>query len=272
MTLVCWINGDEEGQLSPFDRGLHYGDGLFETMRVVDGRIRLLERHLARLGIGCDRLEIARPRPDLLLGELNNAARTPGVGLLKLIVTRGSGGRGYRAPQAATPTRLIAAYPPPDHPADWADAGIDVRFCATALAEQPLLAGLKHLNRLEQVCARNEWTGATPQEGLMLDGQGRVICGTMSNLFAIRRGVWCTPRIDRCGVAGTMRAAILDAAMAAGHACVESDLTRADVLAADELFLTNAVAGAWPVRSLAGTRTGAPKAVRLAQGWIRSFS
>jgi len=272
MTLAYWVNGERDGAVSPFDRGLHYGDGLFETMRVVDGRIRLLDQHLGRLGAGCERLAIARPPAALLLAELHEAARIPTAGVVKLIVTRGSGGRGYRAPESPATTRWIAAYPPPDHAALWAQHGVDVRFCTTVLSEQPALAGLKHLNRLEQVCARNEWSGAKPQEGLMLDAHGRVVCGTMSNLFAIRGGIWATPRIDRCGVAGTMRATILQAARAAGKTCVEVDLDRSDVEDADELFLTNAVVGAWPVRSLEGLPSGAPGAVRLAQGWIRSLS
>jgi len=106
----------------------------------------------------------------------------------------------------------------------------------------------------------------------MLDAAGWVVCGTMTNLFAIRGGRWMTPRVDRCGVAGTMRASILDAAAAAGHACIEIDLSRADVEAADELFLTNAVVGAWPVRHLGGIPGGPPRAVRLVQDWIRALS
>ena len=269
--LSAWVNGEPATGLSIQDRGLQYGDGLFETMRVAASGVRLLDRHMARLALGCTRLGIPLPGPQLLRAELATAAAVPGTGVIKLILTRGEGGRGYRAPATPGATRIVLSYPAPTHALEWSTDGIAVRYCTTRLAIQPLLAGLKHLNRLEQVCARNEWTDASPQEGLMMDTDGRVVCGTMSNLFVIRGAQWRTPRLDRCGVAGTMRAALLDAAAAAGVDCAEADLTRADVDAAEEVFLSNAVLGACPVRELEGRRLGQESGVRLAQAWIRAL-
>ena len=271
--LGWWINGVAGAALSSEDRGLHYGDGLFETMRVTaSGGLRLLERHLERLELGCARLGLVAPRRALLAAELHAAAAIPRAGVVKLILTRGVGGRGYRPPADAIPTRFVAAYEAPDPPDEWIRDGIEVRTCDTRLAFQPRLAGLKHLNRLEQVCARSEWSGLVPQEGLMLDMDGRVVCATSSNLFVIRRDEWLTPGVDRCGVAGTMRAALLAAAAEAGVRCRAAELYPDDLAGADELFLTNAVHGAWPVRSLDGVPVSTGPAVRLAQEWIRGWS
>ncbi len=270
--LACWVNGVRGGALDPMDRGLHYGDGLFETMCVTARGVRQLEAHLGRLRKGCERLSIPAPALPELRTELATAAAIPGAGVIKLIVTRGAGGRGYRAPEAPQPTRVIAVYPPAPYPQDWSEEGVALRYCTTTLSVQPAFAGLKHLNRLEQVHARGEWTGPEPQEGLMSDAAGRVVCGTMSNLFIVSDGVWSTPSVDRCGVAGTMRAAVLAAASGAGIACLQRDLVRADLEAAEELFVTNAVIGAWPVKMLAGVRRRRGPAVAMAQEWIRALS
>lgn len=266
--IAWWLNGVAGAAVDPVDRGLHYGDGVFETLRVRDGRPRALERHLDRLSHGLGRLGIPPPARDILAAELQRAAACPSAGVVKLIVTRGAGGRGYRTPEHPQPMRLVAAYPAPGYLAQWSETGVAVRYCETRLAPQPRLAGLKHLNRLEQVLARAEWDTDLFDEGLMLDPEGRVVCGTLSNLFVVRDGRWRTPRVDRCGVAGTMRAALLAAAQEAGIDAREADLTPADLAGADEIFLSNAVAGAWPVRRIADRELAPGPAVRLAQQWV----
>lgn len=266
--IACWINGVAGAGVDPTDRGLQYGDGLFETMRVVDGRIRLIDRHLARLRLGCERLSIAPVSGQALRAELDEAAALPGAGVIKLIVTRGAGGRGYRAAAASATNRIVIAYPSPVYAPHCAEHGVALRYCDTVLSTQAALAGLKHLNRLEQVLARNEWADAPPEEGLMLDCAGRVVCGTMTNLFAVIDAGLRTPDVSRCGVAGTMRATVIEAATAAGMPCAIGDLTPGDLGAASELFVTNALIGAWPVATLAGRRYGPGPAVRRVQGWI----
>jgi 4-amino-4-deoxychorismate lyase len=243
----CWVNGTPEAALSPQDRGLQYGDGLFETMAVREGCIALLERHLARLSRGCERLGIDGVDAGVLRSELQHAAGGSGVGVIKLIVTRGTQGRGYRPLPHTLPTRILTTYPAPEYPVEWARAGVQVRICALRLAEQPQLAGLKHLNRLEQVLARREWSGRVPQEGLMLDTAGRVVGGTMCNVFANLAGKLVTPRVERCGVAGVMREAVLVRAESLGMECQQRDLALDELLEAQEIFLTNALIGIWPV-------------------------
>jgi len=246
---LAWIDGRPADLLPVTDRGLAYGDGLFETIAVRHGRIALLERHLQRLGEGARRLllplDLAQVRAELLAfaGEL-------GDGVAKLIVTRGDGQRGYAPPAAARCRRILSASPPPAYPARHRLDGIRLFPCVTRLAEQPLLAGLKHLNRLEQVMARAEWQDPACPEGLMRDSSGRVIEGVYSNLFVVRGGELLTPALERCGVAGVMRAEILARAAAAGFLVRIGDLDYPALLAADEVFLCNSQYGIWPVVAL----------------------
>ncbi len=244
------MNGVRAAGLSLADRGLHYGDGLFETIAIRFGAPCLWSEHLARLGLGAARLGIPLPDPQLLLTECLDLAGGAAVGVVKLILTRGCGGRGYRPPQDPVPTRILALYPQPAEPPGAAELGVAVRWCATRLGENPHLAGIKHLNRLEQVLARAEWDDDACPEGLMSDCYGRVIAGTMTNVFVYTGGRLLTPRLERCGVAGTARALVLRLAPGVGVPVAEVDLRPADLDAADGVFLTNAVIGAWPVRRL----------------------
>jgi 4-amino-4-deoxychorismate lyase len=241
------------GTVDPCDRGLQYGDGLFETMALVDGRVRRLELHMARLEEGCARLGIAFPGKEAVLSDISQLAAHPVAGtgrrVVKIIVTRGAGGRGYRGEDGKS-TRIASVHAWPDTPTDWASQGVVIRLCALTLADQPILAGLKHLNRLEQVLARREWHDELIAEGLLRNPRGHVVCGTMSNLFAASAGRLLTPRLDRSGVAGTVRAWILEWARRAAVPCEEIELNVEDLLRADEVFLTNAIVGLWPVTRL----------------------
>jgi len=247
------INGAAADRLPIADRGLQYGDGLFETLAVQGGVPCLWHAHFDRLARGADRLKIPYPPQELFLRECRQLAGGESTGVVKIILTRGRGGRGYSPPETPRPTRILTLHPWPDYPADRGKRGIDVIFCRTPLGENPVLAGLKHLNRLEQVLARSEWRDPGIAEGLMQDGRGRIIGGTMSNLFLVRAGRLLTPRLDTCGIAGTVRDLVLRIAGAFGIEVLERDIMRADLIAADGLFLTNALIGVWPVRRL-GTR------------------
>jgi len=242
-----WIDGQPAQTLSVKDRGLAYGDGLFETIAVRAGQPSLLERHMQRLSNGCDRLAIPADLP-LIREELSAFAAQLGEGVMKLIVTRGDGQRGYAPSLDAQPRRILQGSPLPAYPSANAEEGISLFPCTTRLAEQPLLAGLKHLNRLEQVLARSEWQDVTYAEGLMRDGSGRIIEGVYSNLFLIKDRVLLTADLSRCGVAGVMRAELLEQARCLGIACEVRDIHDIDLQQADEVFVCNSVYGIWPVR------------------------
>jgi 4-amino-4-deoxychorismate lyase len=240
------VNGGATDEVSSLDRGLLYGDGLFETIAVQDGRPRFWRRHLARLRAGCERLGISQPVEDRLREEADALVAGVDRGVLKLIVTRGCGGRGYRSEIPLHPTRILQLHPWPDYPGHCQVSGVRVRLCHQRLGHIPALAGIKHLNRLEQVLARMEWDDPAIMEGVLLDTDGRLVEGTMSNLFMIRDGVLMTPALDRCGVAGVLRGVVLE--LAAGLMPVQVGALQPDDLrTADEAFLTNSLIGIWPV-------------------------
>lgn len=256
------VNGSDQSGVDPGDRGLSYGDGLFETLAVSAGQALEWEAHLERLGRGCARLGIPPPDPSVLAEEATRIIPADGRGVLKIILTRGSGGRGYRPPSEPLPTRILALYPWPDYAPACYREGVAVRLCETRLGRNPALAGLKHLNRLEQVLARSEWADEDIAEGLMLDEQGQVIEGTMSNLFVLSEGRLHTPALEQCGVAGIVRARVLEVAASLGIETRVAPLRLEQVLQAQEAFLSNSLIGIWPIRTV---RAGAGRVFGTAQ-------
>jgi 4-amino-4-deoxychorismate lyase len=268
--MLRWVDGRPGETLSSLDRGLAYGDGLFETIAVCHARPRLLEYHLQRLADGCRRLSIPLDAK-LLRAELLAFTGELGEGVAKLIVTRGDAGRGYAPPAEAEPRRLLLGSPWPSYPDANATQGIELFPCATRLAEQPLLAGLKHLNRLEQVIARGEWQDPRFAEGLMRDLSGRVVEGVFSNLFLVRQGRLITADLGRCGVAGVMRRWLLEQAAARQIAVEIRDIDYAELFRADELFLCNSLYGIWPVCRLDRHDWPVGALTRKLQGILRTL-
>jgi 4-amino-4-deoxychorismate lyase len=267
MTHACWIDGQAADALPLTDRGLHYGDGLFETLALRAGSIRRLDMHLERLSEGCGRLGMPKPDEQQLRRELDTAIRGQAEAVLKLMLTRGSGGRGYRPPAGPQPTRVLFRYPWPAYPWEWSEHGIGLRICRTRLGLNPALAGLKHLNRLEQVMARAEWDD-DPQEGLMLDADGSVIEGTMTNLFASpAEGRLVTPDLTLAGVAGVTRRHILDQARKAGLSVEVRSLALDELLESREIFVCNSIAGVWPVQRIESRAYPVGPLTRRAAAW-----
>lgn len=227
--------------IDPANRGLAYGDGLFETMRVHRGEVPLWPRHFARLRDGAERLGIALPPVGSIEAAIVDACAGRGAGVVKLLLTRGEGGRGYAPPTGVATTWLLALHALPAPPV----AGLRLLWCETRLASQPALAGIKHCNRLEQVLARIEVDAAGCDEGLTRDMAGNAICATSANLLAWRDGRWLTPRVDACGVAGVMRGWLLEQGLVQ-----VADLATETVDSAGALALCNAVRGILPVASL----------------------
>ena len=249
----AWINGRSGAKIDHRDRGIQYGDGVFETMRVRSGRVRLLDYHLERLYAGCRRLKIAGPPRESLQPELERIATRRSEGVLKLIVTRGSGPRGYRPTGLERCTRILTLHALPQAVLTGGSTPVRVRLCATLIGLNPVLAGLKTLNRLESVLARAEWRDTRIWEGLMLDVDQHIVCGTMSNLFLRRGSTLMTPMLDRCGVAGVMRRWILEAAGDLRLRAIERRVDWQDLRDAEEVFMSNAVVG---LRSVAVIERG----------------
>lgn len=249
------INGLPDDRIAISDRGLQYGDGLFETMAFRAGTLEFIDAHIARLIDGCRRLNIEFAQAEKLTNELHIVCQslTDTDAIIKVIITRGSGGRGYLATSGVEPTRIISTYPLPNYPIHYSQAGVKVRLCTHTLSENPALAGIKHLNRLDQVLARNEWHDSDIAEGIMLDYAGNVIEGTMSNVFIVKAGKLFTPILDKSGVAGVMRAQIILLADLLNIPVVEARVHIDDFMAADEIFISNSVIGIWPVSEMDNT-------------------
>ncbi|MFQ6023297.1 MAG: aminodeoxychorismate lyase [Acidiferrobacterales bacterium] len=242
------VNGEAGDRLSIRDRGFQYGDGVFETIAVHHSKPLLWARHVARLHHGCARLQINVATDDYRLREeVDRLCTGVSRAVLKIVITRGESGRGYRSPRNVTPTRVMSLAEWPDYPPKNAVTGVNVRICRTRMSRNPQLAGIKHLNRLEQVLARSEWQDEF-DEGLMLDEDNRIVEGTMSNVFLVSQGTLLTPDLSESGVAGVMRETVMDHANALSLPCRVTRVAREALGNADEIFLTNSLIGIWPVR------------------------
>ena len=251
------VNGELRNAISAGDRGLHFGDGVFETVAIEHGRALLLDRHLRRLGDGCTRLAIATPDAMVLEGECAIVCQGVEHGVLKIMITRGTGGRGYATSGGASPSRIVARHPWPSHPENARRDGVAVRICETRLGRNPRLAGIKHLNRLEQVLARGEEHRGECAEGIMLDERERVVEGISSNVFMRLCSRLMTPDLSVCGVAGIMRELVMELAVEVEGLEPEVRTISLDDLAwANECFLTNSLIGIWPINNLDGKALG----------------
>jgi 4-amino-4-deoxychorismate lyase len=244
------INGKPGDQVLFSDRGLQYGDGLFETLAVMQGSPCLWQRHMARLSRGETALGLPPSDKQLLEQEARVLCAEQEQAVLKIILTRGSGGRGYTPPSPSSPRRLVSIHPWPDYPQTWYTQGIHLEICQTRIGRNSQLAGLKHLNRLEQVLARKECQEASLVECLMMDERGRVICGTQSNLFMLQNNAIYTPDLSHSGIAGVVRELVIEIAQQLSIPLVIADLDRNRLMKADALFVTNSVMGLCPVATL----------------------
>ncbi|MFO7604536.1 MAG: aminodeoxychorismate lyase [Gammaproteobacteria bacterium] len=244
-----WIDGTENATLALYDRGMQYGDGVFETMRLQHGTIHMWEAHLSRLQSGCQRLNI-KLDTEVLRAQMQAITAQLDTGVLKLMVTRGAGGRGYRTDPDTSPTLGWLYTESPDYPSRYYTEGVDVCLCKTLVSRQPLLAGIKHLNRLENVMARQEWQDEF-QEGLMCDESGNIIEGTMTNFFAVKGDILMTPSLSHSGVHGIMRQRLLDIAPQFGFKVAIRDIAVGDIQTVDNVLLSNSLIGVWPVRRIA---------------------
>ena len=261
------VNSKPGKSISVRDRGLLYGDGVFRTMRATHGKARHWPLHHQKLQYDCTALGIACPDFALLSAELNGLLAQHHDAVVKLIITRGEGTRGYAPPIQTTTTHIWDVSPIPDYPADWVTHGIKARLCQLRLSRQPRLAGIKHLNRLENVLAAAEWSDTEIAEGVLLDERGYVIGGTRSNLFMMNDGLLSTPDMSYCGVAGVQRKRVMEWAATHNMPCQVGQFGLDELLAADEVFLVNSVIGLWPVRELQSRTWGHhPIAIQVQKG------
>lgn len=250
MAIQSLINGKAIASISAQDRGLQYGDGLFETIAIDQGKVLCLNEHLTRLIESCASLKI--PPPDLatLRNEIESLNNSAECGVIKIIITRGQGGRAYAVPETNEITRIVSLYPWPEYAAENVTVGINTRLCQYRYSHNPALAGIKHLNRLEQVLARSEWTSKEFAEGIVMDKDDNIIEGTMSNLFYVKNGVLITPDLSDCGVAGIVRKKLIELAQTLDIELHIEKTSLESLMSADEVFLCNSIIGLWPVKMI----------------------
>lgn len=249
------INGEISAQVSVNDRGLHYGDGVFETLVALNGKLQHWDEHIRRLEMGCQRLKIQVPDAELLKNETHELIKQQNTSnqsklIIKMIVTRGIGKRGYKPPASTQVTRIITLYPYPEYPSQHFNEGVKITLCKIPLSCNPILAGIKHLNRLEQVMAQDEWDDPDIVDGIMLNNNQHVIEGTMSNIFWVSNNQLLTPNLTNCGVDGVTRTNILRLAKELQITIKINDFFMKDLLAADEIMISNSVFGILPVRAV----------------------
>lgn len=245
------VNGAASDAFPAADRGIAYGDGIFRTLAVTGGQPAVWERQYAKLQRDCLALQIACPPEAELREDLARIIAADPDCAVKIVITRGVSGRGYAPPvPSVASSRIVMSFPLPAQLTEHARRGIRVRCCALRLGAQPALAGIKHLNRLENVLARMEWNDPGIAEGLLLDRDDNVIGGTMSNLFVVQEGSLATPDLSRSGVAGVTRERVVEAASAHDVRCEIMPISMDQVRQAEEVFLVNSLIGVWQVREL----------------------
>lgn len=244
------INGNKTDHIDVYDRGLQYGDGLFETIALKNNELQFWNEHLQRMNHGCTRLKLPNVNEQKWLDDIQALGLRNTDTVIKLILTRGSGGRGYSVANVPATTRIVSAYDLPEYPVSNYTKGIRTIFCNTPISTNRTLAGIKHLNRLDNVLARNEWNDNLIHEGFMLNEDEQVIEGTMSNVFSVNNQVLYTPILDKSGVEGVIRNAIIRLAHENDIEVQEIRLTKDLLLNMDEIFISNSLIGIWPVSRL----------------------
>ncbi|NIF47922.1 aminodeoxychorismate lyase [Enterobacter sp. Ap-1006] len=241
------INGQWQETLPANDRAIQFGDGCFTTARVIDGGVRFQADHLRRLQQACEALMIGPVDWAMLSDEMDMLAASETKAVLKVIISRGAGGRGYSASNCTQPTRMLSLSPYPDFYPAWREQGIRLALSPVKLGINPALAGIKHLNRLEQVLIRTHLEQTAAQEALVLDSQGSLVECCAANLFWRKGYDVYTPCINGAGVNGTMRQHIIACLTDSSwrlHEVSEGLETLAD---ADEAIVCNALMPVVPV-------------------------
>jgi len=255
------INGSFEQAISALDRGFSYGDGVFRTMRVRNGLPVSWPFHYQKLVADCAVIGIVCPSAELLMSDFQKLFEQElflddSDLVAKIIITRGEGERGYAPPVITVPTRVLIKSNLPQYSAAHYEQGVQLHVCDTKLAAQPKLAGIKHLNRLENVIARMEWRDESIFDGLMMNDANQVIECTMSNIFVRFGNQLITPDLSKCGVAGITRQRILGLSSVLDLAVSTEEITLEQLLKADEVLICNSLYGAFQVTKIAGTSWG----------------
>jgi len=263
--LECLVNGEISSYVAANNRGLNYGDGIFETLVVHNNRPRRWQAHMDRMGAACERLGLVMPPQAVLLREVQTVSAGLNDAVVKIVLIRDGQGRGYMPPEHGDTVRVVSSYPYPEGVVELARNGIRACICDLRLAIQPALGGIKHLNRLEQVLASAELRNRGAAEGILLDREDHVICAIAANIFMVMDDRLLTPRLDRCGVRGVLRSQLL---AEFGHRCEQRRIMVDQLQEADEVFICNSVRGIVPVTAIDEQQYEIGPVTRELQTWL----
>ena len=263
--IECLVNGEILDFVSTSDRGLNYGDGIFETIAVIQSRPRLWQEHMDRLAKGCERLGMTVPPQAVLLRELQTVCAGLPRCIVKIVLTRTQSGRGYSPLIGADPQRVVSSHLWHADSSNHAAIGVVAHICEIKLSIQPALGGMKHLNRLEQVLASRELDSMDEDEGILFDAEDHLISSISANIFMEYRGQLITPRLDRSGVRGVMRSRILKFFKTR---CELRRISREMLDEASEVFLCSAVRGIIPVKRIDTNEYQIGPVTREFQAWL----
>ncbi|QPB83820.1 aminodeoxychorismate lyase [Pseudoalteromonas rubra] len=246
-------------QVNSRDRGLNYGDGFFTTVRVCEGKLDRWEGHLQRLKQCASALYFPVLDLNTLSEHCEIAAREINDGVLKVVITRGEGGRGYGLPDEPQLTTLLSSSAYPAHYENWREKGVSLALSDVRLGHQPLLAGLKTLNRLEQVLIKQNAATKQADDVLVMDLQGEVIESSAANILICKDKRWYTPDLSHCGIQG-----VFLSSLQMYNPIETASMDLAFVYAADAVYLCNSLMGLVPVRQIDHLQFSLSKAQALA--------
>jgi len=272
---MFWVDGKSQQTVGISDRSFQYGDGCFTTMLVLNGKIVNFNDHQHRVDDCLKALKIHPLNWLEITAWLSNAIQSKSTQNetkfgLKLHVSRGAGGRGYSPLNVSKPMVTISTFDYPSHYHNWHHDGVQLGLCQQALGLNPLLAGHKHNNRLEQILMKDEMDQAQEVDGVVLDISGNVIETTMANLFWLSKGTLYTPQLTQSGVAGVMRKQVLMTLNSTEQFVNIGDYRLEQLFKADEVFMTNSILGIAPVSRIQNTYFNIGPVTRSLQGQLNS--
>ena len=248
------VNGCQSETLPLSDRAIQFGDGVFRTIKCQAGKLFFWARHYRKLCADCTALGIPAPSEKILRSEISQLASQSGWqdAAFKIMMTRGETARGYAFPADIQPNRIVQIAPLPLYPDALYREGARLHLCQLQVSWQPALAGIKHLNRLENVLARQEWSDPAILEGVLCDREGNAVEGVMSNILMRTGNILHTPLLDSAGVAGVMREVVLAAAQRIGWSVNEQKISLQQMREAERVWICNSLLSLLPVREMAG--------------------
>lgn len=247
------VNGQSQTFLKLSDRSIHYGDGCFTTISVTNGQAELWDKHLHRLKNACERLYIPFTAWQRLQIDVESLIVDKPNAVLKIIISRGEGGRGYGTQNVSSPNCIISLHDKPNHYDTWRQEGISVTVSPITLGKQSLLAGIKHLNRLEQVLIKQSLQQTDYVDALVCDTDNMLVETSIGNLFWRQGPVWYTPELIYAGVEGVMRNHVIDKIREFSQLKEPIQEVRATIHSltkADEAFVCNSLLKVVPITSV----------------------